>query len=223
MSHTLAPSNMVFGRLGDQVLGAFFISVGALLTVAGLNGMKYAQLRYGGVRSWRWCGGFFMWGCGQGTFIFASYFATVSVCAATANLAIPFNAIIASRYFGETFRWWPRFRRRDGRILRELLEWDLLGLICIGFGAIVIVVFAPVPPDGAVTYTPAAEQNMLQKPLALTFLLIMGPGILMATAPLTYCASSRAGTGRKSMCNKPVNRAIAYGLICGAMGAHTFV
>lgn len=206
--------------LGDQVLGACLTALGALLTVCGLNGMKYAKMRG---RTKPWALALCLWASGQAVFILASYFATVSVCAAAANFAIPFNAMIASRFFDETFR--CRLRR-GASWRRALFEWDLLGMACIGAGAVVTVLYAPAPPDGVVSYSAEAEEAMLRRPLALTVLVLVGPGVLLAAAPMTWCGGGHRekSVATPASCGtRPINRAIAYGLICGAMGAQTFV
>ena len=211
-SHT---SNVETRDFADQILGAFLICLGALLTVLGLNAMKFVGLQQQRKCTRRWMAAFFCWSIGQGTFIIASYFATVSVCAAVANIAAPFNAVIASRYFGEQFRLWPSRSSSKGTC-HAIMQWDLFGFLLIAIGAALIVRFAPTPPEGGISYTVDQEVEMLRKPLALIALIVIGPGVILVSLPVSWFS----GPGSKY---SKQNRALAFGLICGAMGAHTFV
>ena len=90
---------------------------------------------------------------------------------AAANIAAPFNAMIASRYFGERFNVRPPLRRGA----YAWLEWDLGGVVLMLSGAVLVVAFAPAPPGGSTTYSLREEQDMLKTHLALAFLLVCVP------------------------------------------------
>lgn len=218
----------------DQVLGALIIAVGAGVTVLGLNAMKFQQiksgpnpLRFNRIQFCLFSRAFFCFGMGQLLMIAASYFATVSVCAATANIAVAFNAILASRWFGERFNTSPPFCNKDNNkddnnntintTCNKLRSWDLGGVLVMLLGAAIIVVNAPSSTDtngNPTIYNTTTEQIMLQQPLALISILSFGLGILIICGSISFLNIGK--------CSR-VLRAVSFGLIAGCMGAYTFL
>jgi hypothetical protein len=157
-----------------QVLGASITTIGVVLTVFGLNGMKYYQTKSGMPQPWKmqrpiflkWAGTLCMWGMGQVVMMFAVSmlalcgihlthsvalllqvnFATPDVCSATANIAIVVNAVVANKLFGETFNTFPKCR---GNLFAWLLHWDLGSALYNIGGAVLVVSSAPALKDDA--------------------------------------------------------------------------
>ena len=110
---------------------------------------------------------------GQIIMISGTYFATVSVCSATANIAVGFNAIIAWKYFHEKFYFFlPPLKKKiilnvtssttplttsQSPLLpsssswhtrcQQVQEWHGLGVLCMLVGAALVVIGAPTLDD----------------------------------------------------------------------------
>ena len=110
---------------------------------------------------------------GQIIMISGTYFATVSVCSATANIAVGFNAIIAWKYFNEKFHFFlPPLKKKiilnvtssttplttsQSPLLpsssswhtrcQQVQEWHGLGVLCMLVGAALVVIGAPTLDD----------------------------------------------------------------------------
>ena len=181
---TLDDSTSVMGSL-DQLLGAGLTALGALITVCGLNLMKFHNIQMNNKdkskkKKFIFCTFSFLRGLitfcvGQIIMISGTYFATVSVCSATANIAVGFNAIIAWKYFHEKFYFFlPPLKKKiilnvtlsttplttsQSPLLssssssswhtrcQQVQEWHGLGVLCMLVGAALVVIGAPTLDD----------------------------------------------------------------------------
>ena len=192
----------------DQIVGALLTAFGGGLTVLGLNLMKKQQLLHGhfpwrfsdaGAR-WRWAGGFLCWCVGQITMTGGTYFATVTVCSASSNVAVGINAYIAHRMFGERFNLVPPAATRGPT--RQWPEWDLGGLLVMLAGASLIVVSAPTLPHASDTrYTSAMERSMLARPVAFAITLLLGLGLILVCLPWSFMQFNPTAQARPSSHN----------------------
>lgn len=214
----------------DQLIGALLTGLGAGVTVLGLNLMKYQQTRHGKV-PWRmenrqarrrWVGSFFVWLAGQATQTTGTYFATVSVCSAVANIAVGVNAFIAHRMFGERFHVFPP-KSSDGH--RTWADWDLGGVIVMLAGAALVVLAAPALGNDD-TFSVAIERTMLKDPHALVVVLLLGVGLIISAVPFSYLQPDAGKQASDRRCSPTVGtmaRAMAFGLIAGACGGYAFL
>ena len=139
-------------------------------TVLGLNLMKtagaarvvpLALFRHGRAMALGW--GLCMLGFRASHDDGGTYFATVTVCSASSNVAVGINAYIAHRMFGERFNLVPPASAcgNDAQgdavhsqcSTRQWTQWDLGGLVVMLLGASLIVVPAPTLPHASDTDT----------------------------------------------------------------------
>ena len=169
----------VMGSL-DQLLGAGLTALGALITVCGLNLMKFHNIqqqmnnkdttvsppiihskskqKFSHYCTCSFLRGLIFFSIGQIIMIPGTYFATVSVCSATANIAVGFNALIAWKYFHERFNFFLPSQKKKLNVAlpppsscrtrcQQVQEWDGLGVVCMLVGAALVVVGAPTLDD----------------------------------------------------------------------------
>ena len=131
------PGDTTDDSVGWQLLGALLSAVGVIITVFGLHGLAIYGAEGKVIRCtklWKWYASVALWGLGQFVQLLAVEFATNSVVAAVANVALYVNAWLARRLYGEPIR---------GR--------EALALLVMTTGALLVVFTAPPLPEGALT------------------------------------------------------------------------
>ena len=181
----------------DQLLGAGLTALGALITVCGLNLMKFHNIqqqmnnkdttvsppiihskskqKFSHYCTCSFLRGLIFFSIGQIIMIPGTYFATVSVCSATANIAVGFNALIAWKYFHERFNFFLPSQKKKLNVAlpppsscrtrcQQVQEWDGLGVVCMLVGAALVVVGAPTLDDEhgvPMTFNETTELSLL--------------------------------------------------------------
>jgi hypothetical protein len=131
------------------MLGALISFSGASISIAGLNGQKWAIDKEGGAGGLRWWLSLLFYIIGQVVQTAAYAFGTQELVVAVSNLSIVTNALIAALVFGEPFTTCPPAGWRCSPMI--LRGWDLGAVVIVITGTIVIAVFAPPQPQDSYT------------------------------------------------------------------------
>jgi hypothetical protein len=185
--------------IGDQVVGALLAVLGVGTSVAGLLGLKFYSSGSGHTderrraRCWYACAA--IWALGQILQFLGVHFATQPVVAAVTSAGILFNDIGASRLFGE-----------------RLTRWDAMASSGLIFGAILVVIFAPV----------LLVEHMTMQDVSTRFGSSPAPlAALLGTAAVACAAASFAVVATRKSCRGSTSLGLAFGTLAGFNGSYS--